>query len=237
MRSETKIARGDRGRRDAGGPAGGGAQLLAEWPGRAAGPRRSWISRPGAAWRWRKARIARSVATLDELAARGVDSCRASQHRCAAPGDVRHHAGQGDCRSSPPTAARCAPTSEPSARAAQGDLPPSALQPDSDVLARGRAASASVRNSGSGCAGPAPASANGLAALIPAELFVPQVSSRGGPLSFHSPHDDPRRHVDRRGRARRQIAADADGHVTGIARIQPLWAQTSTSRCRGKASR
>jgi sensor c-di-GMP phosphodiesterase-like protein len=32
---------------------------------------------------------------------------------------------------------------------------------------------------------PGVGSANGIAALLPAELFVPQVSTRGGPLSFH----------------------------------------------------
>ena len=108
------------------------------------------------------------------------------RHQCgrAAPDDVRDHSGQGavDRRARRPDAVH---RRRQSAGAAQGRFVRAAV---------GRAAAtcwnwcvlADSRSSGFASAVLGQATGNGVAALIPAALFVPQVSTAGGPLNFHA---------------------------------------------------
>ena len=120
-------------RRGACGPAGGGVQPLAEQPGRAAGPGGARPVGRGAAMALAESRIARAIATLDELAAPRRRFLPARAHRSAAAGDVRDHAGQGAVgrRGRRPHAVhRCRQPGRSSARCCR----PSAVAADSDML-------------------------------------------------------------------------------------------------------
>ena len=100
------------------------------------------------------------------------------QRRGAATGDVRHHPGQGafDRRSRWPDAVhRC----RQSIGSAQRSFRPSRCRRQPHP-AGGDPPRRPARSNGSGSAVPATGSANGIAALMPAELFVPQVSTGEG---------------------------------------------------------
>ncbi len=130
-----------------------------------------------------EARIARAIQTLDDLAARGIDSCRVSNVDAlrqatfattpvkelsivAADGrtlctDVGNQLEQ-----------RKVVSSEPLAAGSRALLEVIRLGSQPEQWLR-------IRRPGAG-------SGNGVAALIPSALFVPQVSTAGGPLSFHA---------------------------------------------------
>ena len=133
-------------------------------------------------------RIARAIAALDALAARGIDSCR------AATLDALRQA----------TFATI-PVKELSIVAADGrtlctDLGNQPEQRKLDLLRAGcgRAAtccskscgSATGRSTWSGIRRPGAGTANGLAALIPAELFVAAGFHRGRAAELPRPHAD-----------------------------------------------
>jgi sensor c-di-GMP phosphodiesterase-like protein len=129
------------------------------------------------------ARIGKAMMTLDELAARGIDSCRQSHvdvlrqttfattpvkelSIVAADGrtlctDVGNQLEQ-----------RKVVSSEPLAAGSQTMLEVMSIAGQQEQWLR-------IRRPGVG-------GGNGLAALIPAALFVPQVSTGGGPLSFQA---------------------------------------------------
>ena len=130
-----------------------------------------------------EARIARAVTTLDDLAARGVDSCRVSnvdalrqttfgtipvkELSIVAPDgrtlctDVGNQPEQ-----------RKVVSSEPLSAGSRNMLELVRLGGQPEQWLR-------IRRPGTGAG-------NGVAALIPATLFVPQVSPAGGPPSFHA---------------------------------------------------
>jgi sensor c-di-GMP phosphodiesterase-like protein len=128
-----------------------------------------------------EARIARAVAALDQLAARGIDSCRAGNI------ELLRQATFG-----------ATPVKELSIVAADGRVlctdighqPEARKVVSSEPLADGSAILLEmVQLAGNGqrwirVRRPGPGYANGVAALIPSELFIPQVSTRGGPISF-----------------------------------------------------
>jgi len=129
-----------------------------------------------------EARIGRAVAVLDRLAASGVDSCRSDNVealRQATFGTIPVKElsivsadGRTLCTDvGNQTELREIVSSEP-------------LSPGSgirlEVIRLGGRAERWIR-----IRRPGDGSANGIAALLPAELFVPQVSTGGGPLSFH----------------------------------------------------
>jgi sensor c-di-GMP phosphodiesterase-like protein len=130
-----------------------------------------------------EARLGRTVKALDDLAARGVDSCRASHIEA-----LRQ------------TTFATTPVKELSVVAADGrtlctdigNQPEQRTIVSSEPLAAGsRTLLEVVRLGGQPrqwlrIRRPGAGAANGLAALIPALLFVPQVSTAGGPLSFHA---------------------------------------------------
>jgi sensor c-di-GMP phosphodiesterase-like protein len=129
-----------------------------------------------------EARLSRVAAILDDLAARGVDSCRHAHIEMlrqatfattplkelsivTADGrtlctDIGNH-----------TEARSIVSSEPAMPGGRQWLEVIHLGDGADRWVR-------MRRPGTG-------SANGIAALIPAELFVPFLSAHGGPLNFH----------------------------------------------------
>jgi hypothetical protein len=121
------------------------------------------------------------VAALDQLAARGIDSCRAGNI------ELLRQATFG-----------ATPVKELSIVAADGRVlctdighqPEARKVVSSEPLADGSAILLEmVQLAGNGqrwirVRRPGPGYANGVAALIPSELFIPQVSTRGGPISF-----------------------------------------------------
>jgi sensor c-di-GMP phosphodiesterase-like protein len=128
-------------------------------------------------------RIARAVTTLEELAARGIDSCRISNVdalRQATFGaipvkELSIIAPDGrtlctDVGNQPEQ--RKVTSSEPLAAGSRYLLELVRLGPQSEQWLR-------IRR-------PATGSGNSIAALIPAALFVPQMSPGGGPLSFQA---------------------------------------------------
>jgi sensor c-di-GMP phosphodiesterase-like protein len=128
-------------------------------------------------------RIERASATLDELAARGVDSCRATHVetlRQATFGatpvkelSVVAPDGRTLCTDvGNQVDARRVLSSEPVAAGSRMLLEVIRLGERHGQWVR-------IRRPGAGLA-------NGIAALIPAELFLPQVSAQGGPLGFHA---------------------------------------------------
>jgi sensor c-di-GMP phosphodiesterase-like protein len=130
-----------------------------------------------------EARIARAVQTLDDLAARGIDSCRVSHV------DALRQATFG-----------ANPVKELSIVAADGrtlctdvgNQPEQRKVLSSEPLFTGtRTLMEVVRLSGQPeqwlrIRRPGAGSANGVAALVPASLLVPQVSTAGGPPEFHA---------------------------------------------------
>jgi sensor c-di-GMP phosphodiesterase-like protein len=129
------------------------------------------------------ARLAKAVSTLDDLAARAVDSCRTSdidmlrQATFATPPIKELSIITPDGRT------LCTDIgNQPEQRKVIASEP---LEPGSqtllEVVRLGGLPDqwARIRRPGS-------AGSNGIAALIPAALFVPQVSNGGGPLSFHA---------------------------------------------------
>jgi sensor c-di-GMP phosphodiesterase-like protein len=128
-----------------------------------------------------EAKIARAIAALDALAARGVDSCRAShidalRQTTFANAPVKELSVIG-----PDGRTLCSDVGSSldqrqvisSERAAEG----------SDVLLEvvrlGDLQMVRLRRSGSG-------NANGLAAMVPAELFIAKIAAGGGPLASYS---------------------------------------------------
>jgi sensor c-di-GMP phosphodiesterase-like protein len=129
-----------------------------------------------------ESRITRATAVLDELAARGIDSCRAPHVdglRQATFGatpvkelSIVAADGRTLCTDvGNQTEVRRIVSSEPVTAGSRTMLEVVQLGEKPEHWIR-------IRRPGAG-------QANGVAALIPAELFVPQVSARGGPLSFH----------------------------------------------------
>jgi sensor c-di-GMP phosphodiesterase-like protein len=130
-----------------------------------------------------EARIARAVAALDDLAARGIDACRPSNVdalRQATFGTIPVKEfsivapdGRTLCSdvSSQPEQRKVV-SSEPLAAGSRNMLELVRLGEQPALWLR-------VRRPGTGMA-------NGVAALIPAMLFVPQVSAAGGLPSFHA---------------------------------------------------
>lgn len=129
-----------------------------------------------------EARIGRTVAILDELAARGTNSCQtanleALRQATFAATPVKELSivaadGRTLCTDVGNQAeARKVVSSEPLSSGSGLLLEVVELGSRADRWVR-------IRRPGAG-------TANGIAALLPAELFVPQVSTRGGPLSFH----------------------------------------------------
>ncbi|MBX9847051.1 MAG: EAL domain-containing protein [Xanthobacteraceae bacterium] len=128
-------------------------------------------------------RVARVISTLDDLAARGVDSCRASHL------DAMRQA-----------TFAAAPVKELSVIAADGrtlctdvgNQPEQRQVLSSEPIAGGSAVLIEVIRMGPKGEGwvrvrrPAAGAGNGLAALVPLALFVPQVANGGGPMSFHA---------------------------------------------------
>ena len=128
-------------------------------------------------------RVARAISTLDDLAARGVDSCRTSHL------DAMRQA-----------TFAAAPVKELSVVAPDGrtlctdvgNQPEQRQVVSSEPIAEGSAVLIEVIRLGSKGEGwarfrrPGTGSANGLAALVPLALFVPQVSNGGEPMSFHA---------------------------------------------------
>jgi sensor c-di-GMP phosphodiesterase-like protein len=130
-----------------------------------------------------ESRTARAVKTLNDLAARGVDSCGTADI------ETLRHATFGTT-----------PIKELSVIASDGTtlctdvgnpaetrtvLSAEPVAADSPILLEvirlGEGADSWVRIRRPGAGG-----ANGIAALVPAELFAPQVSTQGGPFSFHA---------------------------------------------------
>ena len=145
-----------------------------------------------------EARIARAVATLDDLAARGIDSCRVANVDALRQTTFGDNPGQGTCRSSRPTAGRCARDvgNQPEQRKVISSEPLTAGSRDLLELVRlgGQPTQwLRVRRPGTGAG-------NGVAALIPATLFVPQVSPAGRPAEFSCADADRRRRGHCRGR-------------------------------------
>ncbi len=157
-------------------------------------------------------RIARTIATLDALAGRGIDTCRAQNI------DALRQA-----------TFATTPVKEMSIISADGrslcsDVGVGATEPRKVISSERVAADSEVllevvrmgerpelwvrlRRPGTGAA-------NGLAAMIPSELFIARVSSRGGPLTTHT-------RMTTRGGAligeagTPPAAAEADGHMAG----------------------
>ena len=181
--AETQVARSDRHRRGPGGTAGGGVEHLARaaWSSGRAGKSSIW--RPGGTWRCPKARIGRAVATLDELAARGINSCRAAHVDALRQTTFATMPVKELSIVAPDGRTLCTDV---------GNQPEQRKVVSSEPLAAGSrmllewCGLADSRSSGCASAGRAAGAANGVAALIPAALFVPQVSTGGGPLSFHA---------------------------------------------------
>jgi sensor c-di-GMP phosphodiesterase-like protein len=130
-----------------------------------------------------EARIDRTVKTLDDLAARGIDSCRTAHV------DALRQATFGSIPIKelsiigPDGRTLCTDVgNQPEQRKVTSSEP---LAPGSSILLEvvrlGAQADPWVR-----IRRPNPATGSGIAALIPAVLFVPQVSTGGGPLSFHA---------------------------------------------------
>jgi sensor c-di-GMP phosphodiesterase-like protein len=129
-----------------------------------------------------EARIGRAVAVLDRLAAGGVDSCQTDNVealRLATFGTIPVKElsivsadGRTLCTDvGNQTELRETVSSEPLS-------PGSGIRLEVIVLGEHAQRWIRIRRPGEG-------SANGIAALLPAALFVPQVSTEGGPLSFH----------------------------------------------------
>jgi sensor c-di-GMP phosphodiesterase-like protein len=130
-----------------------------------------------------EARIARAAATLDDLAARGIDSCRFSHVEALRQATFN-----------------TAPIKELSIIAPDGRTLCTDVgnQPEQRKVVSSEPLSAGSRNllelirlggqpeQWLRIRRPGTATGNGIAALIPAALFVPQVSAAGGPLSFRA---------------------------------------------------
>ena len=130
-----------------------------------------------------EARVARAIATLDDLTARGIDSCRAAnieamRQATFAATPVKELSIVGpdgrtlctDVGSQPEP--RRVVSSEPVAEGSSVLL---------EVVRLGAQPEQWVRLRKQGTPG-----TSSVAALIPAMLFVPQVSSGGGPMTFHA---------------------------------------------------
>ena len=130
-----------------------------------------------------EARIARTVATLDELAARGIDSCRITHV------DALRQATFGTAPVkelsivAPDGRTLCTDVgNQPEPRKVVWSEPLSATSRNLLELVRLGGQSGQwlrIRRPGTG-------NGNGIAALIPAALFVPQVSTAGGPVKFQA---------------------------------------------------
>jgi sensor c-di-GMP phosphodiesterase-like protein len=129
-----------------------------------------------------EARIARAVEALDQLAAAGVDSCRTGHVEALRQATFRtvpvkelsivSANGRTLCADvGNPSEARRVVSSEPLAPGHRDLLEIVSLDGRAENWIR-------IRRPGAGAG-------NGIAALLPAALFVPQVSTRGGPLGFH----------------------------------------------------
>jgi len=128
-------------------------------------------------------RIVRTEAALDDLAARGIDSCRVSNvdalrqttFGTSPVKELSIVANDGrtlctDVGNQPEQ--RKVVSSEPLSPGSRNLLEVVRLGGQSEQWVR-------IRRPGTG-------TANGIAALIPATLFLPQVSTRGGPVSFNA---------------------------------------------------
>ena len=129
-----------------------------------------------------EARLARAIAVLDQLAADGVDSCRANKIEALrlatfATTPVKELSivaadGRTLCTDiGNSSEVRRVISSEPVSPGSRTLLEVVRLGERSENWVR-------VRRPGAG-------SANGIAALVPVELFIPHFSTRGGPLSIH----------------------------------------------------
>jgi hypothetical protein len=129
------------------------------------------------------ARLDRTIATLDELAARGVDSCRASNVEAMRQATFNTIPIKELSIVSPEGRTLCTDvgsqpeqrkiiSSEPVAQGSHALLEMVRLGPQAEPWIR-------IRRPGTGLS-------NGIAALLPAALFVPQVSTRGGPIKFRA---------------------------------------------------
>ena len=168
-----------------------------------------------------EARIARAVAALDELAARGIDSCRVTHV------DALRQ-----------TTFAATPVKELSIVAPDGRTLCTDVgnQPDQRKVVSSEPLSAGSRNllelvrlggqpeQWLRIRRPGTGTGNGIAALIPAALFVPQVSTAGGPLQISGPDADRRRRGDRRGRAMRPPAPNGDDVHRRRSGLQPAMA-------------
>ena len=163
-----------------------------------------------------EARLNRAVGALNDLAARGIDSCRPQhidmlrQATFAVP-PVKEISlvspdGRTLCTDSGISEARKVMSSEPLNGTAGGDLL-------LEVIRLGERPGQWVRVRKLG-----PNLTNGLAALIPAELFIPHTSSRGGPLANQA------RIVTRKGSLIAESGNDvasSDGRGEQLTRTEP----------------
>jgi sensor c-di-GMP phosphodiesterase-like protein len=130
-----------------------------------------------------ESRITRAITALDELAAHGVDSCRVSNVDALRQATFVAIPVKELSIVAPDGRTLCTDVgNQPEQRKVISSEPLTAGSRNLLELVRLGAQPAQwlrVRRPGIGAA-------NGVAALIPATLFVPQVSPAGGPLSFHA---------------------------------------------------
>jgi sensor c-di-GMP phosphodiesterase-like protein len=129
-----------------------------------------------------EARIATAIATLDGLAARGVDSCETSNLEALRQATFGAAPVKELSIVAPDGRTLCTDVgNQPEARKLMSSEPLSPENPALlEVIQLGDQPEpwVRIRRPGDGVS-------NGIAALMPAVLFVPQVSTRGGPVGFH----------------------------------------------------
>ena len=130
-----------------------------------------------------EARVARTVATLDELAARGIDTCRIAHVEAMRQTTFGTIPIKELSIVAPDGRTLCTDVgNQPEPRKVVASEPLSAGSRNLLELVRLGGQSGQwlrIRRPGTG-------NGNGVAALIPAALFVPQVSTAGGPVKFHA---------------------------------------------------
>jgi sensor c-di-GMP phosphodiesterase-like protein len=129
-----------------------------------------------------EARISRAVTTLEDLAARGVDSCRVANVDALRQTTFGAIPVKELSIVAPDGRTLCTDVgNQPEQRKVVSSEPLSAGSRIMLELVRFGGPEQWIR-----IRRPATGAGNGIAALIPATLFVPQVSPAGGPLSFHA---------------------------------------------------